>query len=386
MIKNIFVTYSALKDKVTVKILEHHSEANIYEISNNHNLEKIKADNPKENLLLTHSKGDVIKACPGTAKEYLCCRYQIINQTLNCPFNCTYCILQYYLNQKVTIIYTDFQDIFSDLSKALKKHNDRLIRVGTGELGDSLALYGSRLFTRRAIKFFSHKNNALFEIKTKSNQIKHILNMQHNRRTVISWSLNPKTIAEKEEINTSRINERLKAAKECEKAGFLLGFHFDPILKIKKWRHHYKILIDKLYSTINPKNIIWISMGSLRFPTSMKEKIIEHYPKTRIVYEEMIKGLDGKLRYARPVRIPLYKFIYKNLNGVSNPPFIYFCMENKTIWQEIIGFAPKNNAHLDWMFADSIYKRFDDIITESPKIKTYNNCFNLDGSKFVNQL
>ncbi|MBS3740605.1 MAG: DNA photolyase [Candidatus Cloacimonetes bacterium] len=382
MIKNIIISKSARDDKVTSKIVNFYSEAKVQLIEQDRIEGRIVEGDPKNNLFLTHSKGDVIRACPGTSGQYLCCRYQIINQTLNCPFNCTYCILQYYLNQSATIIYTDFNKILNNLDKALFEYGNRFIRIGTGELGDSLALFGSRLFAKEAVEFFASKNNILFELKSKSNQIEPLLDLKPNKRTVVSWSLNPPEIILQEELGTNSLDERLDAAKSLENQGYLLGFHFDPVIKVKNWQKRYGDLIEKLYTKINPDNIAWISIGSLRFPPSTKDQIIKHYPHTRIIYEEMIKGLDGKMRYPRPLRAQIYKFIYKKLKDIYNPPFIYFCMENKTVWQEVMGFSPDNNAYLDWMFADSIYKRFKGIVSQKPNIQNFENALNIDGSEF----
>ncbi|MEA2104612.1 MAG: radical SAM protein [Candidatus Cloacimonadota bacterium] len=381
-IKHIFVTKSALNDQITHKILDFHSDCETQLLNNSKDINKIpKSFHPKQTLLLAQSKGDIVKGCPGTSSDYLCCRYQIINQTINCPLNCTYCILQFYLNQPATIIYTDFDNIFSELSAKLDKQKNRFIRIGTGELGDSLALYGSRLFAEKAIKYFADRTNVLFEIKSKITNIDKLIKIHHANHTVFSWSLNPTEIVKAEETNTASIEERLSAAKKAQEAGFLVGFHFDPIFAHPDWKKIYGNLIDKLYSIINPDRIVWISMGSLRFPPEMKEKINRHYPHTKIIYGEMLRGHDGKMRYARPVRVPIYKFIYKKLSEIANPPFIYFCMENKTVWQEVMGFSPKDNAELDWMFAESIFRRFD-IINREPLIEDYEQVLNLDGKEF----
>jgi hypothetical protein len=53
-------------------------------------------------------------------------------------------------------------------------------------------------------------------------------------------------------------------------------------------------LIDELYENIDPARIAWISLGSLRFPPAMKEKIIERYPHSKIPYGEFIRGQDQK--------------------------------------------------------------------------------------------
>ncbi|MCF7886769.1 MAG: hypothetical protein K9M80_09760, partial [Candidatus Marinimicrobia bacterium] len=342
----------------------------------------IENNDPKKTIYLTTSQGDVVKGCPGTDDSYLYCRYQVINHTLNCPLNCTYCILQYYLNQPATVIYTDFEKIFNELDKKLRKQPNRFFRVGTGELGDSIALPGSRLFAKELIKKFLGRKNLLLEFKTKVDDIDSFLAIDREGPVVLAWSVNPQEIAASEESMASGLIERLKAAKKAQEAGYLLAFHFDPILEWEKWHVLYPQVVKQIYSYVDPNRITWISLGSLRFPPETKSKIAAKYPQSNIIYSEMIKGHDNKMRYVRPLRVPIYQKVYQQLNAIENPPFIYFCMENKTVWNDVMGFAPKSNAHLDFIFAKSLYERFDDVVLREPRIEHYLNAPNLDGKKF----
>jgi len=382
-IKKIFVDKIATDDKLTKNILEYYQDAEIVFLPKNKSIHDIASDgNPKHSLYLTHGKAGVIKGCPGTSTDYLCCKYQVINHTQNCPLNCSYCILQFYLNQPATVIYTDVNNILRDLKSKLALQPKRLFRIGTGELGDSLALFGSRLFAKEIIEIIDQMPNVIFEIKSKVVDIDDLLHLKNKKRIVFSWSLNPQKVVDKEESMASTVDERLKAARKAQKAGFLTGFHFDPMLIFPGWEKAYPSLADKLYSYINPSGIAWISMGSLRYPPSMKEKIILQYPDTKIPYGEMIIGNDGKSRYARPVRIPLYKSLYEKLFAVPNPPFIYFCMESALVWNEVMGFAPASNDDLDFRFTKSISTRFKNLISFSPELKNYLDALNLDGNEF----
>lgn len=372
LIKKIYINELSTKDFATKKILDKHPDISPIIVRNDSELISKQIDNdPKRVLYLTHSKGNVVKGCPGTAESYICCRYQVINQTQNCPLNCTYCILQFYLNQPATILFTDFDNILAETRNKLQSQSKRYFRIGTGELADSLALPGSLLFAQKAIKFFASIPNALLELKTKTDLINPLLNIAHNEHTVLSWSMNPEDIIRHEEHLTASLKSRLSAAAEAEKAGYLLGFHFDPILYHPNWENLYKSLVEELYSSIDPARIAWISIGSLRFPPSMKEKITRRYPESKIAYGEMIKGLDGKLRYARPIRVPMYHLLYQELKSTSNYPFIYFCMESPNIWKDVTGFSPINNAHLDYMFAESLFKRFSSLLPEPPDLSVY---------------
>ena len=90
-------------------------------------------------LVLSSIRGKVIRQCPGT-HGHICCNYFVINQYIGCPIDCNYCILQGYLNQPFTIINVDIEVIFEELDKVSSNMADNAkIRIGTGELGDSLA-------------------------------------------------------------------------------------------------------------------------------------------------------------------------------------------------------------------------------------------------------
>lgn len=377
--KRVFVTKSALKDSATAEILSKFPSRIQRVIPDNFSIaDEVRGFDPKTVLLLTRSKGDIVKGCPGTDASYLCCNYQVINQTQNCPMRCTYCILQFYLNQPATVVYTNFEEIFAELKMKIARQPKRFFRIGTGELGDSLAIDGSVRFAERAIRVFAEIPNALLELKSKSDGIDELLHLEHKGHTVLAWSLNPQEIIQQDELKTAQLIPRLAAAQKAADAGYLLAFHFDPILFHPSWEDLYSELIDELYLHVDPEQIAWISMGSLRFPPSMKDKIMERYPHTSIPYAEMVRGMDGKLRYARPLRLPMYRLIYNKLTATPAAPFIYFCMESPLIWREVFGKAPDSNAHLDYMFAESLYRRFPGLMSEKPERIHYDEGFALD--------
>jgi len=371
-LKSVYISESSLNDPVTNQIITRLPRRIWKIVADDHDIsDEVRGVNPKRVLYLTRSKGEIVKKCPGTAASYLCCRYQVINQTLNCPLNCVYCILQYYLNQPATIIYTDFAKIFAELRNKLAAQPKRFFRVGTGELGDSLAYYGSMLFAREAIEIFAEIPNGILELKTKTVNIDDLLTLRHNGHTVLAWSLNPQPIIDEFELNTAPLKQRLRAAVRAAEAGYLLAFHLDPMLTVPDWQALYDEMLDKLYSKIKPQQIAWISMGTLRYPPEMKDRILAAYPNTVLPFGEMVRGLDGKMRYARPIRVPLYRRIYQKLTAVDLPPFIYFCMESQDVWQEVTGSTPDSNAHLDYMFAESLDRRFPGLLPEPPQLDNY---------------
>ena len=141
---------------------------------------------------------------------------------------------------------------------------ETLFRIGTGEHSDSLALDKTLGINQHIIKFFAALPNALLELKTKSNQIEHLLELPHGGKTVISWSVNPQVIITKEELKTATLDERLNAARMASDAGYKVAFHFDPMIDYPDWEKGYQGLVEQIFDNISPDRIAWVSLGTLR--------------------------------------------------------------------------------------------------------------------------
>jgi len=310
----------------------------------------------KKSLWITRFKGDFLKACPATGTEYLCCRYWILNAQTHCPLDCTYCILQNYLNVPLITVYVNIEGIPREIDALIASQPGRLFRMGTGELTDSLAFDRVTHFNERLIRHVLKKKMVL-EIKTKTGLVKHLPDVP-KRNVLISWSLNPEEFIKSQEFKSASLEERLKAASTAVRKGYRLGFHFDPLLMLPGWEKKYDALLQTLTRRIPESEVLWISLGSLRFPPFLKKIIEERFPKTKITTAEFVKGLDGKMRYFRPERVKLYRHIYAGIRKRWKNVFVYFCMENRTVWRDVMGFAPEHNAHLDFLFHESIARRF----------------------------
>ena len=334
--------------------------------------EEIPLHKGKRILYLTQQPGGLVKPCPATNAPYLCCRYTVINQVCQCPLDCTYCILQLYLDSPVLTVHVNIKNIFQEIRQCLSSQPKRFFRFGTGELGDSLALDPLLNLSPQYMQFFSTLKNCLIEFKTKTKAVDRLLSLKPVN-AVVSWSLNPRSIIDREEYGAASLEERLNAARQCQEAGYLIGFHFDPILAVPDWEVLYGRVIDRIFDFVDASRIVWISMGSLRFPPPLKEVITSRFPKSRIVYEEMIRGPDGKMRYPRPLRIQMYQSIYRRLREKAPDVFVYFCMEIDSVWRKVTGKSPADNAELDYWFAESIYRRFPEISMDKPVLKHYSD-------------
>jgi len=307
----------------------------------------------KHSLLITRGKGGFVKRCPGTHHR-ICCRYHIINLVINCPIDCSYCILQGYLNNPAITIHVNIDELFAQVEERLSSNPDRIFRLGTGELGDSLAFDEITHFSTIMVPFFSKKENGIFELKTKTDEVGHLLDLDHGGKTVVSWSVNPETVIKEEELNASTLAERLDAARRCQQKGYPIGLHFDPLIYYPEWKRDYRGIIEKVSERIDGKGIIWISLGGFRFPPSLKPIIRNRFPASKILLGELFPGNDGKFRYLKSLRVEMYQEMVRWLRDFEPSLFIYLCMESQEVWERVFGWSPKNNKALDELFAQRI--------------------------------
>ena len=310
----------------------------------------------KETLYLTRNRGAFFKKCPGT-RHYTCCDYQILHIGSFCHMDCTYCVLQTYFHPPILQYFVNHEDLMAELDTVLGKSPNKIRRIGTGEFTDSLIWELWTDVSQLLIQRFAAQKHAVLELKTKTVAIERLQNLKHNRKTIAAWSLNTKHIIHTQERATASLTARLKAAASCESWGYPLAFHFDPLILYDGCEEDYTRVIEGLYSHVSADSIVWISLGSLRFPPSIKTVIQERFPDSKIIYEEFIKGLDGKMRYFRPLRINLYRKIVECIRDHAPDAVVYLCMEDADVWQKSLGFIPEDVGGLPHMLDVSAAKR-----------------------------
>jgi spore photoproduct lyase len=299
----------------------------------------------KETLRLLPFRGEFLKPCPGT-QGYLCCGYQILNIGTNCPLDCSYCILQAYFNHPSLRVFANIQEELEVIGSLIGERRERIFRIGTGEFTDSLALDPIVQWSAVLPAFVERHKNAVLEFKTKTTRIQGLLSSKNRERIVVSWSLNSPYVASREEHGAPSIRMRVKAAARCQQEGFALAFHFDPLIEHKGWRESYRKTVEFLDRHISPKRIAWISMGCFRFMPLLKPIIRKRHPGSCVLHGEFVAGMDGKMRYFKPVRIEMYRFMRDLLSDWHRDAGLYLCMESEDVWEESMGWSPGDSERL----------------------------------------
>jgi spore photoproduct lyase len=211
--------------------------------------------------------------------------------------------------------------------------------------------------SRQLVPFFSRRSNAILELKTKTDFIANLADLEHDGHTIVSWSLNAESVQKSEEARAATIDQRLSAAERCAHWGYWLAFHFDPLIEHHGWEEGYRQVLTKLFDRVDPARIVWISLGAFRFMPDLKPIIRQRHPASRIPYGEFIRGLDGKMRYFQDIRVELYRVVVDTIRLADPDLCVYLCMESDDVWRDALGFSPQERAGLPAMLDAAVKQR-----------------------------
>jgi spore photoproduct lyase len=250
--------------------------------------------------------------------------------------------MESYLNFAPLTVYLQPEKPIARLRQIARQNPGRTIRAGTGEVGDSLELDPLFGLSEPFIRAMAELPNVIFELKTKTHFVDHLLDVEPKGNAVIGFSVNPQARIEAYERGASSLEDRLAAAQRALQAGYNLAFHFDPVFYSEDWQAEYLPLVQRLSAF---DHVAWISLGTMRFTSALKETLGER----EFLYEEFVPCRDGKFRYPQKIRAAVYRDLHRELRKRLPAP-VYMCMESPTVWRDVFGALPGKIGDLRAIF------------------------------------
>jgi spore photoproduct lyase len=167
------------------------------------------------------------------------------------------------------------------------------------------------------------------------------------KNILCTWSLNTPTLIENEEHGTASLEKRLNAARKVADAGYLVGFHFHPIVHYAQWQHDYELVVNQLGSLFIPEEVALVSMGTLTYIKSVMREIRKRAIPTQILKMPMVDS-NGKQSYPEEIKHALFSHVYNSFpQGWKSDVFFYLCMEERGLWKPVFGYEYASNAEFE---------------------------------------
>ncbi|MFC7477993.1 radical SAM protein [Dankookia sp. GCM10030260] len=207
-----------------------------------------------------------------------------------CPAHCAYCYLAGSLaGPPIIRAYANLPEILASLPPLLGQgqvtsRNAARAAEGTTFEGscytDPLGIEHITGSLAETIRFFgAWEVEAQLRFTTKYDAIGTLLDLPHNRRTRIRFSVNARG-AEGFEGGAPRVRNRLHAMRQAAMAGYRIGLTIAPILNLPDWREAYDALLADCAAALDgaPDLDLTVELITHRFTEGSREVLQSWYP------------------------------------------------------------------------------------------------------------
>lgn len=196
---------------------------------------------------------------------------------LNCLYDCRYCFLQGMFRSAHYVLFVNYEDFLADIAETAGG-TDAPCWFFSGYDCDSLALEPLTGFAEKFVPALSTIPNAWLELRTKSTQIRRLLQLEPCARTVCAFSLNPQAVIDRHEARTPTLEARLTAIRRLQDHGWPVALRFDPMLLIPDCRRHYADFFARTFAALDVNRLHSITYGSFRLPVAYHKRMQAMYP------------------------------------------------------------------------------------------------------------
>lgn len=252
----------------------------------------------KNTLVVGIKKGKTFQTCKPSAD------YQL-PLVSGCMGQCQYCYLNTNLSEKpYQKVHVNVDYILEQAQNYIDENPDKITVFEGSATSDPIPVEPYTHLLQKTIEFFANKDNASFRFVTKFNDVDTLLNVKHNKKTEIRYTLNTQYVIDNFENRTAAVKLRIDAALKVLEAGYPLGFIIAPVFIYDGWKEDYRNLLlslkDKLFSSL--KEPVTFEVISHRYTPKAKSVINDIFPDNTLpMNDEIRKYKFGQFGYGKYV-------------------------------------------------------------------------------------
>ncbi|HEY8094641.1 MAG TPA: radical SAM protein [Methylobacter sp.] len=242
----------------------------------------------------------------GAARNYY------FSHMLNCLYDCRYCFLQGMYQSANYVLFVNYEDFQQDIRQLCLESPDESLHFFSGYDCDSLALEPVTGFAEQFLPFFATLPNAWLELRTKSTQVRSLLNREPLLRCIVAFSLSPDEIAKKVEAKAPSVERRLDALCKLQEQGWQIGLRFDPLIYQSGYEQQYSELFEQVFSRIDLNRLHSVSLGVFRLPENFFKKLHKLYPEEKLFAGPLVSQ-QGMVSYKQELEKEMMHYCTEQL-------------------------------------------------------------------------
>ncbi len=208
-------------------------------------------------------------------------RNYYFSHMLNCLYDCRYCFLQGMYRSANYLVFVNYEDFFDQITATTAESTEDTWFF-SGYDCDSLAMEPVTGFMGEALNHFESIENAHLEIRTKSTQIRSLLNREAIPNCVVAFSFSPERPSQALEHGVPSIAKRINAMRKLQHHGWKTGLRLDPIIHSQSVQRDYADLLDEIFQSVQAEHIHSVSYGMFRLPKPFFRKMVRMYPEEKL--------------------------------------------------------------------------------------------------------
>jgi hypothetical protein len=269
-----------------------------------------------------------------------------LHSAFGCLHRCDYCHIGGFAN-----IMVNLEELVERLPELLDA-NPWLQLYKYDNQTDTIAFEPEYGASGLMVGFFAQRAREYLMLYTKSDNVGHLLGLDHRGHTIVSFTISSPTVAEHVEHATPSTAERIAAAAKVQGAGYTPRVRFSPIVPVRGWRQELEELIEGLLECVTP-DVITIDLLGWMNPGCIEEIIDVSLLDPRFM--EGMRGLfaDGppgqgywprvKHIFPHDLRREVYEFVIEEVQRRDPRQRVSLCNETIVMWDELgprLGMAP----------------------------------------------
>jgi spore photoproduct lyase len=251
-------------------------------------------------------------------------RNYYFSHMLNCLYDCRYCFLQGMYQSANYVLFVNYEDFQDEIRQRCADTSAEAVHFFSGYDCDSLALEPVTGFAGQFLPFFEQIPNAWLELRTKSTQVRSLLNREPWPRCIVAFSLNPEEIAKKVEAKAPTLARRLDALVKLQAQGWQIGLRFDPMIYQTGYQQQYRQLFEQVFSMINIEQLHSVSLGAFRLPEKFFKKMNKLYPEERLFAGPLVNQ-QGMVSYRQELEQEMTQYCTEQLLRFIPRPKFFPC-------------------------------------------------------------
>lgn len=196
---------------------------------------------------------------------------------MNCVYDCRYCFLQGMYRSSNTVLFVNYDDFYAEIEEKIQRANGAG-NYYSGYDCDSLALEPVSHFCQYFLPLFKNYPNAVMEIRTKSTQIRGLLEEAAIPNVITAMSFASEIATERWEHKVPSISKRIEALVKLQERGWPVALRFEPVVFTKSVIEEYQALFEKVFNALDVASIHSVSLGEFRMPADFYKTISKLYP------------------------------------------------------------------------------------------------------------